>query len=635
MDGTHLLDRLTAADPPPFALLSRAGRNGIEVLVGTMSEIRSLAGLPPGQGPGPHALVLLPYCQIGERGFACRDDGEPIRVLSITEHGTVGRATALRYLPDDPVLMKGGGFDLDDGAYASIVRRVVEDEIGAGEGSNFVIKRDYVSTITGYSPAAALTLFRRLLSTETGAYWTFVVCTGTRTFIGATPERHVSLDAGRLVMNPISGTYRYPSGGPDLPGVLRFLNDAKEADELFMVVDEELKMMARLCPAGGRVMGPYLKEMAHLAHTEYLIEGRTTAGVTDILRETMFAPTVTGSPLENACRVLSRHEPKGRGYYAGVIALVGEDEAGDARLDSSILIRTADIHPSGELRIGVGSTLVRQSDPASEAEETRSKAAGLLHALNGIQRPATAAAAGTLGRHPKVESALASRNAGLSAHWLADPARRAVADPRLTGLKALVVDAEDTFTAMLRCHLVALGLNVRIEAYDEVDVPDLAGADVVVLGPGPGDPRDEADPKTARLRRLAQACVEEEIPLLAVCLSHQIVSGLLGLDLVRKPVPSQGEQRWIDLFGVREQVGFYSTFAARCDVDAWESAWAGPIEVSRDRVSGEVFALRGACFASVQFHPESLLTRKGSAILAGLLRGLLKETTFGHPKTKK
>ena len=76
-------------------------------------------------------------------------------------------------------------------------------------------------------------------------------------------------------MNPISGTYRYPPAGPHPPGVLDFLADRKEADELYMVVDEELKMMARICSGGGRMLGPDLKEMARLAHTEYLIEGRT------------------------------------------------------------------------------------------------------------------------------------------------------------------------------------------------------------------------------------------------------------------------------------------------------------------------------------------------------------------------
>ena len=62
----------------------------------------------------------------------------------------------------------------------------------------------------------------------------------------------------------------------------------------------------------------------------------------DVLRETMFAPTVTGSPIENACRVIARHEGRGRRYYAGVLALLGADGAGRQTLDAPILIRTAE-----------------------------------------------------------------------------------------------------------------------------------------------------------------------------------------------------------------------------------------------------------------------------------------------------
>jgi hypothetical protein len=93
--------------------------------------------------------------------------------------------------------------------------------------------------------------------------------------------------------------YRYPTTGPSLGELIDFLSDPKETDELFMVVDEELKMMSRVCE-DARVVGPYLKEMSRLAHTEYFIEGRTKSDVREILKETLFAPTVTGSPLESA-----------------------------------------------------------------------------------------------------------------------------------------------------------------------------------------------------------------------------------------------------------------------------------------------------------------------------------------------
>ncbi|MEF9672253.1 chorismate-binding protein [Pseudomonas sp. PCH446] len=156
-------------------------------------------------------------------------------------------------------------FDLSDAAYSEIVSRVIDNEIGSGEGANFVIKRTFMADIGDYGISRALTFFRHLLEREKGVYWTFIIHTGERTFVGASPERHISLKDGLAVMNPISGTYRYPPTGPNLTEVMQFLADRKEADELYMVVDEELKMMARICDDGGHVLGPYLKEMAHLA----------------------------------------------------------------------------------------------------------------------------------------------------------------------------------------------------------------------------------------------------------------------------------------------------------------------------------------------------------------------------------
>ncbi|MGH8922655.1 MAG: glutamine amidotransferase-related protein, partial [Actinomycetes bacterium] len=93
----------------------------------------------------------------------------------------------------------------------------------------------------------------------------------------------------------------------------------------------------------------------------------------------------------------------------------------------------------------------------------------------------------------------------------------------------------------------------------------------------------------------------------------------LGLELVRKPTPAQGVQVEIDLFGRRERVGFYNTFAARSRQNLlYQEGLPGLVQVSRDPHTGEVHALRGPSFASTQFHPESLLTQNGIHILAEL-----------------
>ncbi|MFD5683102.1 anthranilate synthase family protein [Streptomyces bacillaris] len=617
-----LVRRLLADDAPPFALLRRRtpGRDHdhVEVLIGGVREVERLADLPVGASP---ALALVPFRQIAERGFDVRDDGTPLSVLVAEESHELELTEVLEALPAHDVRVEDHGFDVADAEYAEIVRRVIRDEIGQGEGANFVIRRTFRGAVPGFGRADALALFRRLLAGERGAYWTFVVHTGERVLVGASPEVHVRMSGGTVVMNPISGTYRYPDGGPTAESLLAFLGDRKESEELSMVVDEELKMMCTVGDMGGVVVGPRLKEMAHLAHTEYELRGRSSLDVRDVLRETMFAATVTGSPVQNACRVIERYEKGGRGYYAGALALLGQDANGAQTLDSPILIRTADIAPDGSLEVPVGATLVRHSDPESEVAETHAKAAGVLAAL-GVRpgRPEAEADRPQLAADPRVQAALDGRRGGLAPFWL----RMQERTRELTG-QALVVDGEDTFTAMLAHLLRSSGLDVSVRRYDEPGLREVvrAHAGPVVLGPGPGNPGDLADPKMRLLRELAAELVREHrYGLLGVCLGHELIAAELGLDIVRKAVPYQGAQTRIELFGRPETVGFYNSFTARCDSPAAAELAAHGIEVSRDVASGELHALRGPGFASVQFHPESVLTVRGSAIVTELLAGL-------------
>ncbi|WP_406344976.1 anthranilate synthase family protein [Streptomyces sp. NBC_00648] len=617
-----LLERLLDDDCPPFALIRRRtpGRDHdvVELLIGGVREVERLADIPCGDRP---SLALVPFRQIRERGFDVRDDGTPLAVLEADETYELPLEEVLEALPRHEVRVEGGGFDVGDEEYAGIVRRVIEDEIGQGEGANFVIRRTYTGEIPGFGRADALALFRRLLAGERGAYWTFVVHTGDRTLVGASPEVHVRMSGGTVVMNPISGTYRYPATGPTAEDLLSFLSDEKEIDELSMVVDEELKMMCTVGDRGGVVVGPRLKEMAHLAHTEYELRGRSSLDAREVLRETMFAATVTGSPVQNACRVIERYEVGGRGYYAGALALLGRDANGVQTLDSPILIRTADIAPDGRVRVPVGATLVRHSDPAGEVAETHAKAAGVLAAL-GVRpgRPAASRPAPVLGDDPRVRAALDARRADLAPFWLRMQERAAAPSG-----EALVVDAEDTFTAMLAHLLRSSGLAVSVVRYDTAGLREraLGHRGPVILGPGPGDPSDASDVKMRALRPLAAELLRSHRHgLLGVCLGHELIAAELGLPIVRKRVPHQGAQLRIDLFGREERVGFYNSFTARCGEGAAGALAARGVEVSRDPATGEVHAVRGPGFAGVQFHPESVLTLRGPEVVGDLLSGL-------------
>lgn len=625
---------LCSDDPPPFALLHRPEQHGeqFELLIGSVhfpTGLDALEAEVADCAPGAEqVLALLPFRLIGERGYTCTDDRAPLVALRVNARALILRNTIMRTLPADAPIVTGGKFDLADEQYADMVRRVIADEIGQGTGANFVLRRNWSGQFSGWSVGRGLALFRQLILNEPSAYWSFYVYTGDNTFIGATPERHVSLRNGVVTMNPISGTYRH-SQGPKLAEAMKFLGDKKEIDELFMVLDEELKMLGRLCPTGGCVRGPYLKQMASVSHTEYVIEGSTECGVADVLRETMWAPTVVGSPIESACRVVEQYEQTGRGYYSGAIVLAGRDTGGTPTLDSAILIRTAEISARGEARFGVGATLVRHSDPAAEVEETWAKAQALLRAFGapghgaGPHRP-PAERPLQLAEDPEIRRVLRARNAAAGQFWFSAPGTRELHVTGLAGRRLLVVDAEDTFTAMGRSMLAALGLRVDVRRFDE---PYAVGDyDIVVVGPGPGDPRDRRHPRIAHIHDLVEFLLDSQIPLLAVCLGHQILCSALGMTVFRKSTPHQGIQRTITYLNRKETVGFYNTYAA-----SWpnETPLADrldrPVEVFRDSSTGEVFGLRGPHFASMQFHPASILTHNGLTLLGETISGVLND----------
>ena len=134
-----------------------------------------------------------------------------------------------------------------------------------------------------------------------------------------------------------------------------------------------------------------------------------------------------------------------------------------------------------------------------------------------------------------------------------------------------------------------------------------------------------------RMRELIAGRLESGAPMLAICLSHQLLCGRLGLPLRRKASPYQGMQRDIDLFGRTAKVGFYSTFAATHAGGALDTPY-GPVEVARDPANGDVHALRGRTFASLQFHPESVLSQDGLGLLRDLLTVLLDAPVGTSPE---
>ncbi|MEQ7848455.1 anthranilate synthase family protein [Nocardioides kribbensis] len=605
---------------------TRAGdRDTVGLVGGRRSVVESLLDVPleegvPTEGHIADRLLAVPFRQVAERGFEAHDDATPLVVVDVETEQEFSVAEVVEAIDDTGVeFTDRGGFETDDETYGRLVETIIDEEIGQGEGANLVIGRHYRAQVADWSAATALTVFKRLLERERGAYWTYVFFTGDRYLIGASPERHVSIHGGDVRMNPISGTFRIPAGGDTKQQLLDFLADEKEVYELFMVVDEELKMMCDLCTEGGQVLGPFLKPMSRLVHTEYLLAGRTTKDPREVLRDTMYAATVTGSPVENACRLIKKYETEGRGYYGAALAVLGRDAVGGPVVDSPIVIRSADVGLDGSLKVTAGATLVRDSDPAYEVAETHAKAGGILSAFGLVPAaPVPTTNVAELVNDEDVLLALNARNQRLSRFWLTDQGG-APPDPRLRGLSAVVLDGEDDFVNMLRHVLRVLGMTSEVVRHEDYRPGVLDGYDLVIVGPGPGDPRDDTDPKMANLRAAVAELLAAERPFLSVCLGHQALCHTLGLDLAFKDIVFQGTQSPVSIAGRTERVGFYNTFVGRVG----EAGLPAGVSVETDEASGDVHLLRGPHYRGIQFHAESILTEHGYDLLHELVVELL------------
>ncbi|WP_051871927.1 aminodeoxychorismate/anthranilate synthase component II [Streptomyces sclerotialus] len=423
------------------------------------------------------------------------------------------------------------------------------------------------------------------------------------------------------------------------------------------------EVVAGIRAAGDRSLRPYLDafrqllEGGHGAYWAYLVHtgDRTVVGTGPAGHVTLRAGTAVLHPAGG-----THHAPAGRPVLAGVLDLLTDDADADrARraLDEGLMAMTRIC--AGEVRIrgpwlretatAVGTAytvegrchldaraVLRETGPdggfAALIGRDRYGAvcldSAVLDPQDGLGAATAQEAAPTAGlaTHPQVRALLEARNAGLAGFWFGH--RSGLPGRGLTGRRTLVIDAGDGFNPMLVHQLTALGLDPTVRRLDE---PYLAsGYELVVLAAGPGDPRLVRRPEIARLRDTAGRRLADRRPFLAVCLGHQVTGSLLGLGLVRRDTPRRGVRRTIDLFGDREQVGFYDTYAVRGSSD--RIAVPGldrPVEASRDPLTGEVYALRGQSFASVQFRPESVLTRHGTRFIGSLVRDLLDGTGPG------
>lgn len=578
-----------------FALVHRAGcasaSEFVELLECHVSDSGSIAALDT----STRVLALLPFRTAADQGYECHDDGAPLLLLTVERSSRLTLETFTNFGATKIAFRKELEFNYTDAEFAALVATVQSQEIGQGECSNVVLSRTLVGELGSDSGIACLKIFENLLATEVGYYWAFLVKVGDSFFVGASPERHVSLSQGRASMTAISGTVKRSDK------VEQFLQlaSSKQQFELSMVVDEEIKMLIQCCDEGVHVRGPSRRVMSKVIHSEFEISGNTDLRPASLLARTIFAPSVVGSPIENAFRVISRHETLARGYYSGVVALIDPESTEDP-LDSAILIRTAEIRADGATRFQVGATITKDSDGADEARETWLKAQAFINATLGA-----VSVSKSLNNSPSgLESA---QDTAVSTFWLSNPDRPRSSD--LRGLDIVIVDGEDTFSRMWLDIIRSMGARPSWRSWSDPDVVrEVIGASVTILGPGPGDPRSFHLPRQQKLRELCDLVLNRRIPTVAVCLSHQIMCQTLGMQVRRRTTPNQGLQRAINWLGRQELVGYYNTFEVikPMILADWQ------IETNSEDSVDFLLAER---LCSIQFHPESILTPNGADLI--------------------
>ncbi len=184
----------------------------------------------------------------------------------------------------------------------------------------------------------------------------------------------------------------------------------------------------------------------------------------------------------------------------------------------------------------------------------------------------------------------------------------------------LVVDNYDSFTYNLVQYLGELGENVVVHRNDAVTVAEIEamGPDRIVISPGPCTPA-EAGISVDVVRHFAG-----RVPLLGVCLGHQCIGSAFGGEVVRAARIMHGKTSPIEHDGRTIFTGLTNPFEAT----RYHSLVIEPtsipdcLEVSARTAEGEIMAVRHTSLAveGIQFHPESILTLEGKALLANFLK---------------
>ena len=191
-------------------------------------------------------------------------------------------------------------------------------------------------------------------------------------------------------------------------------------------------------------------------------------------------------------------------------------------------------------------------------------------------------------------------------------------------MRLLMVDNYDSFTFNLVQYLQELGAEVRVERNDALTVDEIErlAPERIVISPGPCTP-NEAGVSMAVIERMGAST-----PILGVCLGHQSIGQVYGGDVIRagrimhgktSRIRHEGKGVFAGLPDGYEATRYHSlvvdkrTLPAALEITAWTEHDDGSME--------EIMGLRHRDFPveGVQFHPESILTQHGHALLKNFL----------------
>ncbi len=205
-----------------------------------------------------------------------------------------------------------------------------------------------------------------------------------------------------------------------------------------------------------------------------------------------------------------------------------------------------------------------------------------------------------------------------------------------TAERVLVVDNRDSFVYNLVQYLRELGADCRVLDRDEARAEHASGMDGVLLSPGPGHPAD-----TGVCRELLAGARRGGPPVLGVCLGHQARAYACGAEVGPAPMIVHGRTSEI----LHAGRGVFAGLPPRFRATRYHSLAVDPrtvpaeLEITATTPDGVIMGLRHrtAPMEGVQFHPESVLSEHGHALLANWLRslrrGVFSSTSFQEPVT--